>query len=157
MPCSYWFEYRFTESSSILTAAEPPWKFIKQIIIITWIETIIFTILSLVCFEIQTVRALKIKGLSHKNSISPLCCWEERKGCLNFENSRGEGGGKKKTWKFQGVVKVLMEFQRKKEKNNRRCQGDGESFDGIPEGVQVLKMDILNKGGYGLFLEKPNE
>ena len=38
-------------------------------------------------------------------------------------------------------MKVLMEFQRKKEKNNRRCQGDGESFDGIPEGVQVLKTD----------------
>ena len=47
-------------------------------------------------------------------------------GSLNFENSRG----RKKREKIPGVVRILMKFQ----------------------GVQFLKMDILNRG-YGIFLE----
>ena len=41
-------------------------------------------------------------------------------------------GGRKNTGKFQGVVKVLMEFHGKKGKKQWKIPGGSESFDGIP-------------------------
>ena len=57
-----------------------------------------------------------------------------------------QGRKKKNNEKFQGVAKVLMEFQGKKEKEQWNISGGGENFDGIPGGLQFLKMDILNRG-----------
>ena len=71
---------------------------------------------------------------------------------LKFENFRG---WKEKTGKFQGMVIILMEFQGVKGKNNGKFRGGCESFDGIPEGVQFLKLDILNRGCTDYFWKKP--
>ena len=56
-------------------------------------------------------------------------------------------GGRKNTGKFQGVVKVLMEFHGKKGKKQWKIPGGIESKVLMEfQGRRVLKMVILNRG-----------
>ena len=68
----------------------------------------------------------------------------EFRGILNFENP-GDGG--KRAGKFQGVVRVLMEFQEVERKKTMKNFRGWWKFWCNSRGVQFLKMDILNKVG----------
>ena len=94
-------------------------------------------------------------GFSRKSPHPSLFRATEFQGCLNFENSRV---WEEKQWipgvgeSFDGIL-----GEERKKKKQWKIPGGWEKFDWIPEGkVSENGYPQQGRGGYGLFLEKPN-